>query len=114
MPILILNIVRKFFIVYVARELRLIFPTPSATAMTIRSMHQAVSGERIAKMKMKALSLAFSAALILRVTSQYAIGILWDWHIFTWFYIWGHHHSMSFNYSRYEMRTNPCRSRSGG
>lgn len=111
---LIPNIVRKFFIVYVARELRLIFPTPSATAMTIRSMHQAVSGERIAKMKMKALSLAFSAALILRVTSQYAIGILWDWHIFTWFYIWGHHHSMSFNYSRYEMRTNPCRSRSGG
>lgn len=86
---------RKFFIVYVARELRLIFPTSSATAMTIRSMHQAVSGERIAKMKMKALSLAFSAALILRVTSQYAIGILWDWHIFTWFYIWGHHHNLA-------------------
>lgn len=85
---------RKFFIVYVARELRLIFPTASATAMTIRSMHQAVTGEKLAKLKMKGLSIAFAFALILRVVSQYATGILWDWHIFTWFHIWGHHNSM--------------------
>lgn len=85
--------VRKFFIVYVARELRLIFPTPSATAMTIRSMHQAITGEAIAKMKMKGLSIAFTLALLLRVVSQYAVGILWDWHFFTWFYIWGNYHS---------------------
>ncbi|KAK5691959.1 hypothetical protein LTR97_011130 [Elasticomyces elasticus] len=82
---------RKFFIIYVARELKLIFPTPSATAMTIRSMHAAATGEAIAKMKMMALGYAFSAALVLRVVSQYATGILWDWHFFTWFYIWGHH-----------------------
>lgn len=63
---------RKFFIVYVARELRLVFPTASATAMTIRSMHQAVTGAEIAKMKMKGLSIAFGFALVLRVTSQYA------------------------------------------
>ncbi|KAF4549365.1 OPT oligopeptide transporter-like protein 3 [Elsinoe fawcettii] len=80
---------RKFFIIYVARELRLIFPTPTATAMTIRSMHMAATGEAIAKMKMAALGYAFSAALILRVVSQYAIGILWDWHPMTWIYIWG-------------------------
>lgn len=80
---------RKFFIIYVARELKLIFPTPSACALTIRSMHAAATGEAIAKMKMKALSISFSAALVLRVVSQYAIGILWDWHIFTWFFIWG-------------------------
>ncbi|KAF2643086.1 oligopeptide transporter [Massarina eburnea CBS 473.64] len=82
---------RKFFVIYVARELRLIFPTASATAMTIRSMHQAVTGEAIAKMKMKGLSIAFAGALILRVVSQYAVGILWDWHFFTWFFIWGHY-----------------------
>jgi len=79
---------RKFFIIYVARELSLIFPTASATSMTIRSMHLAATGEAIAKLKMRALSIAFSSALVLRVVSQYAIGILWDWHIFTWFYIW--------------------------
>lgn len=88
---------RKFFIIYVARELRLIFPTPSATAMTIRSMHEAVGGEAIAKMKMKALSIAFAAAFILRVVSQYCIGILWDWHIFTWFFIWGNYHNLAIN-----------------
>jgi OPT family oligopeptide transporter len=88
---------RKFFIIYVARELRLIFPTPSATAMTIRSMHQAVTGEAMAKMKMKALSIAFAGALVLRVVSQYAIGILWDWHVFTWFFIWGNYNNSAIN-----------------
>jgi len=83
--------VRKFFIIYVARELRLVFPTPSATAMTIRSMHGAATGEAIAKMKMKALGYAFSAALLLRVVSQYATGLLWDWHIASWLFIWSHH-----------------------
>ncbi|KAF2202187.1 oligopeptide transporter [Delitschia confertaspora ATCC 74209] len=82
---------RKFFVIYVARELRLIFPTASATAMTIRSMHQAVTGEAIGKKKMKVLSIAFIGALVLRVVSQYATGILWDWHFFTWFFIWGHY-----------------------
>ncbi|KAK5117447.1 hypothetical protein LTR85_008832 [Meristemomyces frigidus] len=84
---------RKFFIVYVARELRLIFPTPSATAMTIRSMHAAATGEAIAKMKMRALGYAFSGAILLRIVSQYATGILWDWHIFTWFFIWGNYNN---------------------
>ncbi|EMC98140.1 hypothetical protein BAUCODRAFT_32137 [Baudoinia panamericana UAMH 10762] len=88
---------RKFFIIYVARELKLIFPTPSATAMTIRSMHAASSGEAIAKMKMKALGYAFSVGFLLRVVSQYATGLLWDWHIFTWFYIWGHHNNLALN-----------------
>lgn len=78
---LIWSAVRKFFIIYIARELRMIFPTPMATAMTIRSMHNALGGERLAMMKMKALSIAFSCAIVLRVVSQYAIGILWDWHV---------------------------------
>lgn len=52
-------------------------------------MHRAVTGEKMAKLKMRALSVAFGGACVLRVVSQYAIGILWDWHIFTWFYQWG-------------------------
>lgn len=59
--------------------------------MTIQSMHGALTGETIAKLKMKGLAWAFSAALVLRVVSQYAIGILWDWHIFTWFCIWSNY-----------------------
>ena len=70
--------VRKFFIISVARESHLIFPTPSATAITIRNMHQAVSERSsIPQRKMKTLSLAFVFAITLRVLSQYATGILW-------------------------------------
>lgn len=76
---------RKFFIIHVARELRLIFPSFSATAVTIRSMHTAGTGEAMAKLKVRALSIAFAGAVVLRVVSQYALGILWDWHIFTWY-----------------------------
>lgn len=86
---------RKFFIIYVARELRLIFPSASACAMTIRSMHDAVNGEAIGKMKMKALGIAFTLACVLRVVSQYCLGILWEWHFFWWFYAWGHYQNLA-------------------
>ncbi|KAK8239824.1 oligopeptide transporter [Phyllosticta capitalensis] len=88
---------RKFFVIHVARELSLVFPTATATAMTIRSMHQAVSGEAMAKLKTKALSISFSAALVLRVGSSYATGILWDWHVFTWIFQWGHYKNQAIN-----------------
>jgi len=74
-------LVRKFFVIYIAREMRLIFPTSSATAMTIRSMHDAVKGEAIGRQKMKWLGIAFIGAFLLRVVSQYAPGILWEWHV---------------------------------
>lgn len=41
--------------------------------------------------KCKVLGVAFLLAMILRVVSSYATGILWNWHIFTWFYIWGNY-----------------------
>lgn len=82
---------RKFFIINVARELRLMFPSSTATAMTIRSMHAAGSGGVEAIKKLKALGIAFGAAIVQRVASYYAIGILYDWHVFTWIFIWGKH-----------------------
>ncbi|PLB53361.1 OPT superfamily oligopeptide transporter [Aspergillus steynii IBT 23096] len=75
---------RKFFLIHVARELDLVFPSSSATAMTIRSMHQAIEGAAMAQRKLRAMVIAFSSALLLRVVSQYAIGVFWDWHVFTW------------------------------
>lgn len=47
-------------------------------------MHAAGSGGRDAVRKLKGLAYTFTAALIHRVTSYYAIGILYDWHVFTW------------------------------
>lgn len=104
---------RKFFIIYIAREMKLVFPTSSATALTIRSMHDAVRGQNVGKKKMRALGIAFGFAFILRVVSQYALGkfnalhsffdtvliistgIIWEWHFFTWFYIWGKYKNLA-------------------
>lgn len=82
---------RKFFIINVARELNLVFPTPTATAMTIRSMHAVGSGAADALKKIKALGYAFIGALLLIVVGQYADGILHNWYIFVWFFIWSGH-----------------------
>ena len=79
---------RKFFILNVARELKLVFPTPVATAMAIRSMHAVGSGAAEAVKKIKAMGYSFIAAMLHIVVSQYADGILHNWHPFTWFYIW--------------------------
>ncbi|KAH7040913.1 OPT oligopeptide transporter protein-domain-containing protein [Microdochium trichocladiopsis] len=84
---------RKFFIINVARELKLVFPSATATAFTIRSMHAVGSGAEDAIRKIKALGVAFLIAFVLRVVSDYALGILWDWHIFTWFFIWGNYNN---------------------
>jgi hypothetical protein len=56
----------------------------TATAITIRTMHSTGSGAKEAISKLKALSFAFVAALCHRVGSYYAVGILYDWHVFTW------------------------------
>ncbi|CUS14945.1 unnamed protein product [Tuber aestivum] len=80
---------RKFFIIHTARELKLYFPTATATAMTIRSMHSLTgTAGRASKRKTKALGITFLIAIIFRVGSSYAPGVLWDWHIFTWFFVW--------------------------
>lgn len=80
---------RKFFIINVARELNLVFPTPTATALTIRSMHAVGSGAADAARKIKALGACFIGAIMIIVCGSYADGILHNWHIFTWFYAWG-------------------------
>ncbi|KAF3934514.1 hypothetical protein ABW19_dt0205842 [Dactylella cylindrospora] len=70
---------RKFFIINIARELSLIFPTATATAVSIRAMHAAGDGYGQAKKKIKALGISFGVSFLLRVVSQYCVGVLWDW-----------------------------------
>ncbi|KAF9881492.1 hypothetical protein CkaCkLH20_00638 [Colletotrichum karsti] len=88
---------RKFFIIRTARELKLMFPTNTATALTIRSMHAGVTGAREAVSKLKALGAAFTICIAHRVASLYAIGILYDWHFFTWIHIWSGYTSWAMN-----------------
>ncbi|KAH7305814.1 OPT oligopeptide transporter protein-domain-containing protein [Stachybotrys elegans] len=84
---------RKFFIIQVSRELNLVFPTATATAMAIRSMHAVGSGAADAVKKIKAMAYAFVGAFIHIIVSQYADGCLHNWHVFNWFYIWGNYNN---------------------
>ncbi|KAG8679543.1 hypothetical protein FRC09_018903, partial [Ceratobasidium sp. 395] len=78
---------RKYYIL----KQRLVFPSPTATAFTIRSLHDTTTpAARIAaQKKIKILAASFSGSLIFKTVSGYAPGILWDWHIFWWLYTWG-------------------------
>jgi len=69
--------VRNFFIVQVAKELNLVFPTPSATAITIRSLHTKAEGATDARRKTKALSLSLIIAVTQRILSPFALGLIW-------------------------------------
>lgn len=75
---------RKFFIL----KLKLVFPTPTATALTIRSLHT-TKGAEAAKKKTKALIYTFLFCLVFMVANQYVSGILYDQHIFYWLWSWG-------------------------
>lgn len=70
-------IVSKFYIL----KQKLVFPSAVAVAHTIRSLHVGKNAEANAKKKTKALMYAFLFAVALRVVSEYAPGVLWDWHI---------------------------------
>lgn len=77
---------RKFYIL----KLKLIFPSPTAVAYTIRALHAGgAEGEASGRKKAKCLAVAFTGAATLRVVSIYAPGILWDHHVFWWLYTWG-------------------------
>ncbi|KAJ1035679.1 hypothetical protein NDA18_000456 [Ustilago nuda] len=75
---------RKFYIL----KQKLIFPSPTATAFTVRSLH-APGGELTAKKQSRTLLYSFAAAFTFVVVNQYAAGILMDWHVFYWLYKWG-------------------------
>lgn len=77
---------RKFYIL----KLKLIFPSPTAVAYTLRALHAGgAASEASGKKKAKCLAMAFGGAAALRVVSIYAPGILWDHHVFWWLYTWG-------------------------
>ncbi|KAH7041348.1 OPT oligopeptide transporter protein-domain-containing protein [Microdochium trichocladiopsis] len=84
---------RKFFIIRIGRELRLMFPSPTAVALTIQSMHAGAAGAATAVKKLKALGISFTLALVQKVASLYATGVLYDWHFFTWIHVWSNYTS---------------------
>ncbi|KAF7426231.1 hypothetical protein PC9H_008598 [Pleurotus ostreatus] len=68
---------RRYYIV----KQKLTFPTPAATAYTIRSLHNGRTGAVAAKKKSLALLYTFVTTFVFKVMTGYAPGILYDWHI---------------------------------
>lgn len=68
---------RKYYIV----KQKLTFPTPAATAVTIRALHNSRTGAMVARKKSLALLYAFIACFSFKVLSGYAPGVV---SIHTW------------------------------
>ncbi|KKY18358.1 putative oligopeptide transporter [Phaeomoniella chlamydospora] len=75
---------------YVVKQ-KLVFPSATAAAHTIRSMHVGKNAEVYARKKTNALAVAFALAITWRCVSEYAPGIMWDWHWGWTFYRLGWH-----------------------
>ncbi|TFK73351.1 oligopeptide transporter, partial [Pluteus cervinus] len=73
---------RKYYIVHQ----KLTFPTPAATAYTIRSLHVGKAGAAIAKKKSLALLGSFAATFSFKVASGYLPGLMYQWHVGWIFY----------------------------
>ena len=67
-------------------KLKLTFPSAVAAAYTIRSLHVGRNAAANARKKTLALILSFLLAILWRITSEYAPGIMWDWHWGWWLF----------------------------
>lgn len=68
---------RKYYII----QQKLTFPTPAATAYTIRQLHKGKSGAAIARKKSLGLVYSFAVTFVYKVVTGYAPGLIYDWHI---------------------------------
>lgn len=68
---------RRYYII----KQRLTFPTPAATAFTIRALHNGTHGAVTAAKKTKGLVYSLIGAFLFKVVGVYAPGITLDWHI---------------------------------
>ncbi|KAK0552613.1 hypothetical protein OC846_001872 [Tilletia horrida] len=75
---------RNFYIL----RLKLVFPSPTATAITIKGLHS-IGGAQRAKTQTNVLLITFAAAFVWCIVNQYLPGILYEWHWGYWLYQWG-------------------------
>ncbi|KAJ3106944.1 hypothetical protein HDU97_005225 [Phlyctochytrium planicorne] len=71
---------RRHFVI----RMKLIFPTPTASALTIRNLHESGAGAAAGKKKAWAMGLAFLGAMVWYILGFFAPGIIRKWSIFDW------------------------------
>ena len=68
---------RRYFIL----RQKLVFPTPAATAFTIRSLHAGRAGAEAGKKKAWCLLITLGICFCYKVLNSYIPGIFLDWHV---------------------------------
>ncbi|KAJ3106258.1 hypothetical protein HDU97_006709 [Phlyctochytrium planicorne] len=71
---------RRHFVI----RMKLVFPTPTASALTIRNLHESATGASAGKKKALAMGLAFLGAMIWYILGFFAPGVIRQWNIFDW------------------------------
>ncbi|KAJ3097695.1 hypothetical protein HDU96_000293 [Phlyctochytrium bullatum] len=71
---------RRYFVI----RMKLIFPTPAASALTIRNLHDSATGAEAGKKKARAMIIAFVGAIVWYILGFFIPGIFRTWHIFEW------------------------------
>ena len=74
-----------FFVIPLRRHYiitqKLTFPTPAATAFTIRALHSGTNGAVNAAKKTKGLAYSLVASFLFKIVGIYAPGVTFSWHI---------------------------------
>ncbi|KAJ3106260.1 hypothetical protein HDU97_006711 [Phlyctochytrium planicorne] len=71
---------RRHFVI----RMKLVFPTPTASALTIRNLHESATGASAGNKKALAMGLAFLGAMIWYILGFFAPGVIRQWNIFDW------------------------------
>ncbi|KAJ3106943.1 hypothetical protein HDU97_005224 [Phlyctochytrium planicorne] len=71
---------RRHFVI----RMKLIFPTPTASALTIRNLHESTAGAAAGNKKAWAMGLAFLGAMVWYILGFFAPGFIRQWNIFDW------------------------------
>lgn len=80
---------RKMFLIRIARPLSLVYPTGSAAAVTIRTLHSETDGKSSKTLAVP--SITFCASLVWPIASSYAPGVLYELNFFWYIFKWGGH-----------------------
>ncbi|KAG7040313.1 hypothetical protein JMJ77_0001489 [Colletotrichum scovillei] len=80
---------KLIFILQLARQMSLVFPLGTASAVTIQTLHSLEGSLGQARVHIKAISVSFAFSLIWSVGTSYAPGILYTWNPLWWIFKWG-------------------------
>ncbi|RSL72618.1 hypothetical protein CEP53_001021 [Fusarium sp. AF-6] len=104
-------VLRRMFLISLARKLQLVFPTGAVSALMIRGLHSQHTVDDRPRVSHGTLvpSIAFLVSLVWPVATSYAPGILYEMNFFWYFFKWGAHGAIyAVNWGWFTFLTSPA------